>query len=349
MHIPDGYLSPSTCVSCAVVMVPAWVTAARKVRTWLQSRSVPLMALGAAFSFTIMMFNVPIPGGTTAHAVGGGILAVVLGPWAAMLCVTIALAIQALLFGDGGIWTLAANCLNMALVLPFTAYGVYRAISGTSALRATRRWVGAAAGGYLGLTAAALCAGVELGLQPHLFHTASGVPLYCPYPLSIAVPAMLFGHLLLAGPLEGVVTALVVRYLQSSDASLLNVHARSAAPGSAPPAGDRKLWWALGVLILLSPVGLLARGTAWGEWGVDELQQMLGYIPAGMQRLAGAWSHAPFGDYALPGFESSWSAALIYILCAIVGVGVISLLTHVFWRFQVAERKGAGQPPGSAE
>ena len=344
MHIPDGYLSPSTCVSCAVVMVPAWMMAARKVRVWLHSRSVPLMALGAAFSFTIMMFNVPIPGGTTAHAVGGGILAVVLGPWAAMLCVTIALAIQALLFGDGGIWTLAANCLNMGLVLPFTAYGVYRAISGTSALRATRRWVGAGVGGYLGLTAAALCVGVELGLQPRLFHTASGVPLYCPYPLSVAVPAMLLTHLVVVGPLEGVVTALVVRSLQASDPSLLDVHARPA-PGPVTPVGDRKLWWALGGLILLSPLGLLARGTAWGEWGVDELQQMLGYIPDGMHRLAGAWPHAPFGDYSLPGVESSWAAALIYLVCALLGVGVISLLMQVVWRFQVAER--AGRPPGS--
>ena len=76
--------------------------------------------------------------------VGGGLLAVVLGPWAAMVCVTIALAIQALLFGDGGIWTFTANCFNMALVLPFIVYGVYRLISGQSELSAKRRWIGAA-------------------------------------------------------------------------------------------------------------------------------------------------------------------------------------------------------------
>jgi cobalt/nickel transport system permease protein len=339
MHIPDGYLSPSTCVSFGVVMIPTWIAAARKVRNWLKSRYVPLMAIGAAFSFTIMMYNVPIPGGTTAHAVGGGLLAVVLGPWAAMICVTIALAIQALLFGDGGIWTFTANCFNMALVLPFTGYGVYRLISGESQLSAKRRWVGAAAGGYVGLNAAALCGGVELGLQPILFHTASRVPLYCPYPLGVAVPAMLFAHLILAGPIEAVVTALVVRHLQSYNADLLNVQALSAAPLPSTPVSYRKFWWALGVLIVLSPLGLLASGTAWGEWGAEELQKMLGFIPSGMQRLAGAWSHAPFSDYSLPGFESFWSSAIIYILCATIGVGMISLLTYLFWRFQIAERK----------
>ncbi len=339
MHIPDGYLSPSTCVSFGLVMIPAWVVAARKVRNWLKSRYVPLMAIGAAFSFTIMMYNVPIPGGTSAHAVGGGLLAVVLGPWATMICVTIALAIQALLFGDGGIWTFTANCFNMALVLPFISYGVYRLISGQSELNAKRRWVGAAVGGYLGISAAALSAGVELGLQPLLFHTANGVPLYCPYPLSVAVPAMLFGHLVLAGPLEAVVTALVVRYLQSYNLDLLNIQALSAAPSPATAGNYRKFWWGLGALTVLSPLGLLAGGAAWGEWGAEELQKMLGFIPAGMQRLADTWSHAPLGDYSLPGLENFWSAAIVYIICAILGVGIISLLTYLFWRFQVAESK----------
>ena len=87
------------------------------------------MAIGAAFSFTIMMYNVPIPGGTSAHAVGGGLPAVVLGPWATLICVTIALAIQALLFGDGGIWTFTADCFNWPRS-PFISYGAYRLISG---------------------------------------------------------------------------------------------------------------------------------------------------------------------------------------------------------------------------
>jgi cobalt/nickel transport system permease protein len=339
MHIPDGYLSPATCVAFGAAMVPAWTVAVKKVKTWLRSSYVPLMAIGAAFSFTIMMYNIPIPDGTTAHAVGGGLLAVVLGPWAAMICVTIALAIQALLFGDGGILTFTVNCFNMALVLPFISYWVYRLISGNSDLTAARRWVGAAAGGFLGLVAAAFFVGVELGLQPILFHTAKGVPLYCPYPLSVAVPTMLLAHLVVAGPLEALVTALVVRYMQSHNVDLLKIPVLAAAPSSPASFGYRKLLWGVGLLIVLAPLGLLASGGAWGEWGADEVRKLIGFIPSGMQRLADTWPHAPLADYSLPGFDSIWSSAVVYIFCALLAVGIICLLTYLFMRFQAAEKR----------
>ncbi|MDR3569261.1 MAG: cobalt transporter CbiM [Syntrophobacteraceae bacterium] len=340
MHIPDGYLSPSSCAALGAVMIPAWAVAVAKVRDRIKSRYVPLMAIGAAFSFTIMMYNVPIPGGTTAHAVGGGLLAVVLGPFAAMICITIALAIQALLFGDGGVWTFTANCFNMALVLPFVAYGAYRLIGGKSGLDSKRRWVGAAVGGYLGLCVAALCAGVELGLQPVLFHTAGGVPLYCPYSLKVSVPAMLLAHLVVAGPLEAVVTGLVVRYLQAYSTDLMRIGSLGAqsAPLSAT-LSYRKMWWALGAMVVLSPLGLLAGGTAWGEWQTEELQKLTGFIPAGLKRMAGTWSFAPFRDYTLPGIESFQASAVIYIFCALFGVGIICLFTYFFGRLQLSEKK----------
>ena len=81
----------------------------------LNTHMVPLLSVFAAFSFIIMMFNLPLPGGTTGHAVGVGIAAIVLGPWASILAISIALVIQALLFGDGGITAIGANCFNMAI------------------------------------------------------------------------------------------------------------------------------------------------------------------------------------------------------------------------------------------
>src|SRR5258705_6451986 len=107
-------------------MLPLWWQSARKVRSVVKSRYVPLLALGSAFSFVIMMFNVPIPNGTTAHAVGAALIAVLLGPWAACIAVSIALLIQALFFGDGGILAFPVNALNMAIIMPFVAYGVYK-------------------------------------------------------------------------------------------------------------------------------------------------------------------------------------------------------------------------------
>src|SRR5437879_3845302 len=110
MHIPDGYLSPIFSLSAGLVTVPAWARAVKRVRALLNHRTLPLMAMFAAFAFTLMMFNVPVPGGTTAHAVGGTLIAIVLGPWAAALCLSTALVIQALFFGDGGILAIFINC-----------------------------------------------------------------------------------------------------------------------------------------------------------------------------------------------------------------------------------------------
>ncbi|MEA2256460.1 MAG: cobalt/nickel transport system permease protein, partial [Solirubrobacteraceae bacterium] len=173
MHIPDGYLSPSTCAALGTAMVPAWATAARRAQRVARSRYAPLMALGAAYAFLVMMLNVPIPDGTTAHAVGAVLIAVLLGPWAAVVCVSVALLIQALFFGDGGVLAYGANAFNMALVMPFAGYGVYRLLARGAALTARRRALAAGLGGYVGINAAALCAAVELGLQPGLFHTAA--------------------------------------------------------------------------------------------------------------------------------------------------------------------------------
>src|SRR5436309_2636839 len=129
MHIPDGYLSPATCATFYGASVPVWVVAGRRVRKIVKNRYVPLVALGAAYSFLVMMFNVPIPDGTTAHAVGGVLIAVVLGPWAAVVAVSIALAVQALFFGDGGVLAYSANAFNMAFVMPRAGYGVSCPIS----------------------------------------------------------------------------------------------------------------------------------------------------------------------------------------------------------------------------
>ena len=227
MHIPDGYLGPATSGVFYAVMAPLWVAASRIVKKTLKAKQVPLLAIGAAFSFVIMMFNVPIPGGSTGHAVGGVLVAILLGPWAAMIAITVALAIQALLFGDGGITAIGANCFNMATVIPFVGYYTYRLIAGPGQAASNRRTIAAFIAGYVGINVAALCAGVEFGLQPHLCHTATGQALYCPYGLRVAVPAMTAGHLLVFGWVEALVTALVVKYLQKQAPEMLGREGRS--------------------------------------------------------------------------------------------------------------------------
>ena len=233
MHIPDGYLGPQTYIASYAVAMPFWATASRKLNRTLRARQAPMLALAAAFSFVIMMFNVPIPGGTTGHAVGAVLIAILLGPWAAVIAVSVALIVQALLYGDGGITAIGANCLNMAVIMPFVGYGVYRLIAMGSDPKSPRRWIGAAIGGYAGLNAAAIATGLMFGIQPALAHDAAGLALYAPYPLKVALPAMAIEHLLVFGPVEAVVTGMVVAYLQRANIAMPAGMRRAPAPEEA--------------------------------------------------------------------------------------------------------------------
>jgi len=215
MHIPDGYLGPPTYLASFAACAPLWGVAARKVKAGLAARRAPLLAISAAFAFVVMMFNVPLPGATTGHAVGGVLIAIAVGPWGAALAVSIALIIQAVLFGDGGITAIGANCLNIAFVMPFVGYAVDRWLSGLLPSRRGRA-VAAAIAAWLGLAAAAFTTALMLGIQP-LLHTASdGRALYAPYPLSVAVPVMVLEHLLVFGVVEALLTGLVVYHLHGS-------------------------------------------------------------------------------------------------------------------------------------
>ncbi len=341
MHIPDGYLSPATCVVTYAAALPFWYVALERVKRFLQSRLVPLLAVVSAFAFVVMMFNLPIPGGTTAHAVGMGVAAIVLGPWAAILSVSIALMIQALLFGDGGITAFGANAFNMAIVGSLVAYATYRVIAAGAAIDSPRRVVAAGIAGYLAINAAAFLAAIEFGVQPLLFHDPSGAPLYAPYPLSIAIPAVMFAHLTLAGAAEAVVTAGIVAYLQRANPDLLQATAPRAVGLGLRSAeavggwrGTRWLWAGLGVLMIFTPLGLLAAGIAWSEWSAADFQDpavrqaiaqasgnsaLPDHVPAGLERLADIWT-APISGYA-PAFMHS--ANFGYVMSAVVGVGLI--------------------------
>jgi cobalt/nickel transport system permease protein len=346
MHIPDGYLSPTTCVALYASSAPFWYVALRRLKRWLSTRLIPLLSVFAAFSFLVMMFNLPLPGGTTGHALGVAIAAIVLGPWASILALSIALLIQALFFGDGGITTLGANCFNMAIIGSLAAYLVYRLLAGGSAITSSRRIVAAALAGYTAINASAFCAAVEFGLQPLLFRDPSGAPLYAPYPLRIAIPAIMIGHLSFAGLAESVLSGGVVAYLQRANPSLLELTAPGAARGEEAPrqaaiqnawSTVRPLWTALALLLALTPLGVLAGGTAWGEWGARDFSQAAarqkiaaassnvappGQAPQGLERLYSIWT-APFPQYA-PSFIRR--PALGYLLSAMFGSGIIILV-----------------------
>lgn len=328
MHIPDGYLSPISSLMMFALVLPFWAIGVRRIRRAMNARSVPMIALLAAFAFIVMMFNVPLPGGTTAHAVGASLAAILLGPESATVAVSIALVIQAVFFGDGGILALGANSFNMAVIVPYVASAAYRLVTHGTPPTSRRRLIAAAIGGWLGLTTAALFAGIEFGLQPLLFTGPDGSPLYAPYPLAIAIPAMVIPHALTASVVEGLLTALVLAYLQRSNVELLEAaDGNQPAPASATLRGLRWLWIGVLILVVASPLGLLAPGTAWGEWTSAQLRERgLPAIPAGLQQLSGLWG-APLAGYRL---HSLGDASLGYILSAALGILVIAILGWLF-------------------
>lgn len=348
MHIPDGYLSPSTCVGLFGAAAPFWIVALNRVKRMLNTRMIPLLSVFAAFSFVVMMFNLPLPGGTTGHAVGMGVASIVLGPWASMLAISVALLIQAVFFGDGGITAIGANCFNMAIVGSLAAYWAYRAMSQGAAIGSGRRVIAAGLAGYAAINIAALCAAIEFGIQPALFHDASGAPLYAPYSLSVSIPAMLIGHLSFAGLAELVISSGLVAWLQKADPGLLRLTAPDAPDRDRPlaPQDGRvlwpaawKLWLLLGILLVLTPLGILAVGTAWGEWSPSDFAP--NRVPRGLEHLSTLW-RAPLSRYA-PSFIRS--ASFGYLVSAMVGVGLIVLLSLLVWWFARNRRAASSAEP----
>jgi cobalt/nickel transport system permease protein len=351
MHIPDGYLRPIVSIGLGAATVPGWAFATRRVQKVLSDRTIPLLAIFSAMSFTVMMFNIPVPGGTTAHGVGGTLIAIVLGPWAAAIAVSVALIIQALFFGDGGVLAIFANCLNMAFILPFVGYVAYRVLAGRSSMLSTRRVWAAGIGAYVGITASALAVGVQLGVQPILF-TQDGHALYSPYGLAEAIPAMLIAHAFGASIVEALLTAFGVAWLQQrhpeyltslkgvfaggEDADAAWTEAGAAgddtvdeAPETAAPRPRWQVWAALVAvsLALIAVAGLVtgggnpahAFGTDWAavDWAsVATMLLVVGSIAAVLVPLA--WFLLPRG---IRGVGTAFTAAAVVAPLGLIAPG----------------------------
>ncbi len=325
MHIPDGYLSPVTCGVGYVAATPFWIVASQRVRRVIGGRTVPLIAIFSAFTFAIMMFNVPVPGGTTAHAVGATLVAIVLGPWAAVLSTSVALIIQALFFGDGGVTAIGVNCINMAIVLPMTGYFTYRIIAGNSDMLSQRRVVAAAIGSYAGISLAALLAGVELGLQP-LIASTNGIPDYSPYGFGTAIPSMLAAHMLGASFVEAAVTALGLAYLQKSFPEIL-LRRQQKTADIEQQARSLNPWIPVGAFIALGVAVVFVAGLIKGSGHLDQW--------AGLDWATVSWSDA--GQTVLVSAIVSVLVLpiLYFLLRNVVGAGVragvILIVALIIW------------------
>jgi cobalt/nickel transport system permease protein len=216
-------------------MVPIWGYASRRVKRTVKTSQVPYLAMGTVFSLLAMMFMFPIPGGTTGHISGASVVAILLGPWAAVIAVSVSLVIQGLVFGDGGITVIAANCFNIAVVGGLAGWGIYTGIvrggmffgkapkaapGAMSPPPLAMRLIAGAAASYIAINLGALLTAVELGIQPLIYAGAQGGAAYFPFPLEVALPAVMLPHLTTVGALEAGVTVLVLTLFHKMEVNM---------------------------------------------------------------------------------------------------------------------------------
>lgn len=206
MHIPDGFISPQTYLPAYGLAVGLWAFAARRVKRDLDADTLPFIAAYTALSFVLMMVALPLPGGTTVHAAGIGLLAVSFGGWMSFLAISLVLAMQALLFGDGGVTALPINALALGLA------GSFAALAAWKLLGRFNESIALFLAGWLSIVLPAVLVALALGIQPDIAHDAQGTPLFFPFGLNVTLPAVVLPHLLV-GLGEGALTVLGYRYL----------------------------------------------------------------------------------------------------------------------------------------
>lgn len=288
MHIPDGFLSVVVSVLLWLLSAAAVALALNRVGRELGERRAPLMGVLAAAIFAGQMLNFSVTGGTSGHLMGAAIATILLGPWAAILVMTAVVAVQALIFQDGGLLALGANVFNMGVIGVAVSYFTYRTVG---RLARGQRWgvfVGGFAAGWLSIFIAALAVALQLAL--------SGTS-----PANIAVPAMGGIHALI-GVGEGLITlgALVFLYTTRRDLVLA---------GAAPTSGGRAVW-AVGLLIALALAVLAPLASAHPD-GLEWVAEQRGFLD-----LAQGAAYEIIPDYVFPGIANE---ALATIVAGILG------------------------------
>ncbi len=269
MHIPDGFLSLITSIVCWIITASILALAISRTNKSLGEKQVPLMGVMAAFIFAAQMINFPVAGGTSGHLLGGALAAITLGPWAGMLVMTAVIAVQGLLFQDGGLVVMGANILNMGLLTAAVGYGLYRSVQGKSR---TTQLAAAGVAAWLSVMTGALATSLQLWLSG----TAQ---------LGIVIPTMLGVHALI-GLGEAAITVAALGFIFRTRPDLLDEKSASAQGGAG--------WVLTGILLTLAVV-LLSPFASADPDGLERVAIDMGFINNGQS--------APYQiipDYTIP-------------------------------------------------
>jgi len=298
LHIPDGFLSIMVSIICWVITIITLGFAISKTNKALGEKQVPLMGVMASFIFAAQMINFPVAGGTSGHLLGGAMAAIVLGPWAGMLVMTAVVAVQGLLFQDGGLLVMGANILNMGLVTAAIGYGLYRSAAGQS--KVVKLSVAGVAA-WLSVMAGALFTALQLWL--------SGTSQ-----LGIVIPAMLGVHALI-GLGEALITVAALSFILQARPDLLGEGSESAKGGRG--------WILAGGLIALAVV-LISPLASGDPDGLERVAINMGFIDAGLDA-----SYQVIPDYTLPFLGET---ALSTIVAGVIGIFVVGAVVVLIGR-----------------
>ena len=296
LHIPDGFLTLIISLIFWAITIVTVGIAISKTNKALGEKQVPLMGIMAAFIFAAQMLNFPVAGGTSGHFLGGALAAMVLGPWAGILVMTAVIAVQGLLFQDGGLLVMGANIFNMGLLTAMIGFGLYRSVIGRS--KGTRLAVAGVAA-WLAVVASALVASLQLWL--------SGTSR-----LEIVVPAMLGVHVLI-GIGEAIITVAALSFIEQTRPDLLNEKATSAKGGRG--------WVYAGIVVSLFAVLLSPLASAAPD-GLERVAEDMGFLYLGQS--------APYQilpDYTIPFLgETALSTIVAGAVGALVVLGLVIIL-----------------------
>ncbi|WP_371616254.1 energy-coupling factor ABC transporter permease [Streptomyces sp. NBC_00454] len=342
MHVPDGFIDAPVSVAAGVVAAGAVAVSLRGARRELDDRTAPLAGLVAAFIFAVQMLNFPVAGGTSGHLLGGALAAILVGPCTGVLCVSVVLLMQGVLFADGGLTALGVNITNMGVVTVVVAYAVFRGL--LKLLPDTRRsvTVAAFAGALLSVPGAAV--------MFTLFYALGGT---ADVSTDKVFGAMVGVHVLI-GIGEAVITAATVGAVIAVRPDLVHGARGLSAPLKLRIGGE--LVDAPAAAAPAAPVGLAARSTK-PVWitGLVTALVLAGFVsfyasssPDGLEKVAAdkgidqnvtehASADSPLADYSVKDVSD---ARLSGGLAGVIGVGATVLVgTGIFWT--VRRRRGA--------
>jgi cobalt/nickel transport system permease protein len=332
MHIPDGFIDVPTAVTTGVVSLGAVAWSLRRAGKELGERSVPLLGVTAAFIFAAQMLNFPVAGGTSGHLLGAVLAAVLLGPWAACIVLTVVLAVQAIGMADGGITALGANVMNMAVLGGIVGYYLFRAFKALLPKKPGGYFASVAAASWLSVVLASAAASVELA--------QSGT-----VPLRVSLPAMISVHMVI-GIGEALITTTVVGAVLLARPDLVrtfdyDLPARKQGESRAPKGIRRARTWGFVAAALVVALALAVFVSPFASSAPDGLERVAvdrGFAATAPQEPV--WRFAPVSDYTFPGISSPAVATAVA-----GGVGTLMLFGLVFG---LGRLLGRGRSPGRA-